>query len=58
MMKNFTTGIIAGTIATVAGMAYILNNEKKHKKLMQKGKKMAYKAEDVMSGIADAMDNM
>ena len=57
-MKSFTTGLIAGSIAAVAGMGYILSDKKTQKKLMKNGKKMAYKAEDFIGNITDTIDRM
>ncbi len=57
-MKAFTTGLIAGSIAAAAGMGYLLNDKKAQRKIVKNGKKMAYKAEDIIGNIADAMDRM
>ncbi len=57
-MKSFTTGLIAGSIAAAAGMGYLLNDKKTQRKIMKTGKKMAYKAENLMGDIADTMDRM
>ncbi|HIT73026.1 MAG TPA: YtxH domain-containing protein [Candidatus Fimicola cottocaccae] len=57
-MKSFTTGLIAGSMAAVAGMGYLLSDKKTQKKMMNTGKKMVYKAENLMGDIADTMDRM
>ncbi|MDD3393584.1 MAG: hypothetical protein PHG19_02930 [Anaerotignum sp.] len=54
-MNRFTTGIVLGGVATVAGIAYLMQDQRTYHKVMKKGKKMAVKAEEV---IDDMMDDL
>ncbi|AMJ42465.1 hypothetical protein SDC9_187129 [bioreactor metagenome] len=55
MMNKFTTGLFIGGMATMAGIAYMVQDQKAYRKVMKKGRKMAVKAEEV---IDDMMDDL
>ncbi len=57
-MKKFTTGMLLGSVAALAGIGYFLQDEKCCRKLMKKGKHVAVKAEEVMDDMIDGIDNM
>lgn len=54
-MKRFTTGLLIGGVATMAGISYLMQDQKTYRKLMKRGKKMTAKAEEV---IDDMMDDL
>lgn len=54
-MNKFTTGLLIGGVATVAGISYLVQDQRAYHKVMKKGKKMAVKAEEV---IDDMMDDL
>lgn len=52
-MKKFTTGMLLGGAMTMAGLGYMMQDQRRYQKVMKKGKKMAVKAEEVMDDIMD-----
>lgn len=54
-MNKFTTGIVLGGVVTMAGISYLMQDQKAYRKVMKKGKKMAVRAEEV---IDDMMDDL
>ncbi len=54
-MNRFTTGLLFGGVATMAGIAYLMQDQKAYRKVMKNGRKMAVKAEEV---IDDMMDDL
>ncbi|MDD4844718.1 MAG: hypothetical protein PHU31_10375 [Anaerotignum sp.] len=52
-MNRFTTGILIGGVATVAGISYLMQDQKTYRKMMRRGKKMAVKAEEVIDDMMD-----
>ncbi|WMI81068.1 hypothetical protein [Anaerotignum sp. MB30-C6] len=54
-MRKFTTGLLIGGVATMAGISYLMQDQKTYRKMMKNGKKMAVKAEEV---IDDMMDDL
>lgn len=51
-MYKFTTGLIAGSIITAAGITCMMNNNKTKRKIMKAGHMMADKAEDIMDDMS------
>jgi len=54
-MSKFTTGLLIGGVATMAGISYLMQDQKTYRKMIKNGKKMAVKAEEV---IDDMMDDL
>ncbi|MBR4015784.1 MAG: hypothetical protein IKI88_06260 [Anaerotignum sp.] len=54
-MKKFTTGLILGGIATIAGVGYLMQDQRTCRKIVKKGKNMAMRAEEA---IDDMMDDL
>lgn len=54
-MNKFTTGILIGGVATMAGISYLMQDQKAYRKVMKKGKKMAVKAEEVIDDMMDEL---
>lgn len=52
-MSRFTTGLVIGGIATIAGVSYLMQDQKAYRKMMKRGKKMAVKAEEVIDDMMD-----
>lgn len=55
MMNKFTTGILIGSAAAVAGISYLVQDQRTCRRVMKKGKKAAVKAEEI---IDDMMDDL
>lgn len=53
MMNKFTSGVVAGTILAAAGIGYVMNDRKAKRKVMQKGRKFASRASNMLDDIAD-----
>ena len=52
-MNKFTTGVLLGSVAALAGVGYLMQDKKSYHKLVKKGKRMAVKAEEVMDDMID-----
>lgn len=52
-MNKFTTGMLLGGVAALAGVGYLMQDKKSYHKLVKKGKRMAVKAEEVMDDMID-----
>ncbi|MFV0314411.1 MAG: hypothetical protein ACK5I7_04820 [Anaerotignum sp.] len=52
-MKKFSTGLIVGGVAAVAGISYFMQDQRTYRKMMNNGKKMAVKAEEVIDDLMD-----
>ncbi len=52
-MNRFATGLLVGGIATVAGMSYLMQDQRTYRKMVRKGKRMAVKAEEVIDDMMD-----
>ncbi len=54
-MNKFSTGLLLGGITAIAGVSYMIQDQKMYKKVMKKGKNMAVKAEEVVDDMLDQM---
>lgn len=54
-MNKFSTGLLLGSITAIAGVSYMIQDQKMYKKVMKKGKNMAVKAEEVVDDMLDQM---
>lgn len=52
-MNKFTSGMLLGGVAALAGIGYLMQDKKSYHKLAKKGKHMAVKAEEVMDDMID-----
>ncbi|WP_317855624.1 hypothetical protein [Chakrabartyella piscis] len=52
-MSKFATGLLIGGAVTMAGMSYLLQDQRTYRKMVRKGKKMAVKAEEVIDDMMD-----
>lgn len=54
-MNRFATGMVIGGLATMAGISYLVQDQRTYRKMMKKGKRMAIKAEEVIDDIMEDM---
>lgn len=52
-MNKFATGMLLGSAAALMGVGYLMQDQKRYRKMVKKGKRMAVKAEEVIDDLMD-----